>query len=169
MTTSRALPTKRGYNSSRRVERAAADAAGHLVRRPGAVRRIPGTQPPPLRRSPPWQGFPLTPCTPLSAANRLCCASWWRPRFRVPTSPSPGSNANTSPECRQCHSAREKLAIYAKAITGIQQRLAPVFLALRDAAVTGPDCAALWTADLAASGRQHAPAGRRSPQHRRTP
>ncbi|MEO8828043.1 helix-turn-helix domain-containing protein [Lapillicoccus sp.] len=40
--------------------------------------------------------------------------------------------------------ARDKLAIYARAITAIQQRMAPVFLALRDAAVTDPDCAALW-------------------------
>lgn len=40
--------------------------------------------------------------------------------------------------------ARDKLIIYANAITGIQQRLAPVFVALRDAAVTDPDCAALW-------------------------
>ncbi len=40
--------------------------------------------------------------------------------------------------------ARDKLAIYARAITAIQQRMAPVFLALRDASVTDPDCAALW-------------------------
>jgi AcrR family transcriptional regulator len=40
--------------------------------------------------------------------------------------------------------AEEKLAIYAQAITAIQQRLAPIFLALRDAASTDPDCAALW-------------------------
>jgi AcrR family transcriptional regulator len=41
--------------------------------------------------------------------------------------------------------ARDKITIYAHAITGIQQRMAPVFLALRDAATTDPDCAALWT------------------------
>jgi len=40
--------------------------------------------------------------------------------------------------------APEKLAIYARAVTAIQQRLASVFLALRDAAGTDPDCAALW-------------------------
>ncbi len=40
--------------------------------------------------------------------------------------------------------ARDKITIYARAITQIQQRLAPVFLALRDAAVTDPGCAALW-------------------------
>jgi AcrR family transcriptional regulator len=46
---------------------------------------------------------------------------------------------------RAAGSAREMLTIYAHAITGIQQRLAPVFIALRDAAVTDPECAALWT------------------------
>jgi AcrR family transcriptional regulator len=40
--------------------------------------------------------------------------------------------------------AVDKITIYAHAITGIQQRMAPVFLALRDAATTDPDCAALW-------------------------
>jgi AcrR family transcriptional regulator len=40
--------------------------------------------------------------------------------------------------------ARDKIAIYAEAIAGIQTRLAPVFLALRDAAVTDPDTATLW-------------------------
>jgi len=41
-------------------------------------------------------------------------------------------------------SAVDKITIYARAITGIQQRMAPVFLALRDAATADPDCAALW-------------------------
>jgi AcrR family transcriptional regulator len=40
--------------------------------------------------------------------------------------------------------ATEKITIYAHAITAIQQRMAPVFLALRDAAATDTDCAALW-------------------------
>jgi AcrR family transcriptional regulator len=41
--------------------------------------------------------------------------------------------------------ARDKITVYARAITEIQQRMAPVFLALRDAAATDRDCAALWT------------------------
>lgn len=41
--------------------------------------------------------------------------------------------------------AHDMITIYARAITAIQRRLAPVFLALRDAAGTDPDCAALWT------------------------
>jgi hypothetical protein len=41
--------------------------------------------------------------------------------------------------------AQEKLVLYADAITSIHERLAPIFLALRDAAVQDPACAALWT------------------------
>lgn len=46
---------------------------------------------------------------------------------------------------RAAPTAREKLTIYATAVVKIQQRLAPVFIALRDAAVDDPACAALWT------------------------
>jgi AcrR family transcriptional regulator len=46
---------------------------------------------------------------------------------------------------RAAPTALEALTIYAHAITAIQQRLAPVFLALRDAAITDKDCAKLWT------------------------
>lgn len=45
---------------------------------------------------------------------------------------------------RAATGAAEKLAVYATAIAEIQQRLAPVFLALRDASVTDAECAALW-------------------------
>ena len=41
--------------------------------------------------------------------------------------------------------ARDKLTIYATAIAHIQQRLGPVFLVVRDAAGTDPECAALWS------------------------
>ncbi len=40
--------------------------------------------------------------------------------------------------------AREKITIYAQAIALIQARMAPVFLALRDAAAADPDTTALW-------------------------
>jgi AcrR family transcriptional regulator len=56
----------------------------------------------------------------------------------------PGEQRDYVDRMRAVSTAREKLIIYADAITGIQQRLAPVFIALRDAAVTDPDCAALW-------------------------
>ena len=42
--------------------------------------------------------------------------------------------------------AAGKISIYAEAITAIHQRMAPVFLALRDAAASDPDCRALWAA-----------------------
>lgn len=45
---------------------------------------------------------------------------------------------------RDAATAREKLAIYAASLVEIQQRMAPVFLALRDAAAGDPECAALW-------------------------
>ena len=45
---------------------------------------------------------------------------------------------------RAAPTAREKIGLYADAITSIHGRLAPVFLALRDAAAGDPDCAALW-------------------------
>ncbi len=40
--------------------------------------------------------------------------------------------------------ATAKITIYAQAITAIQARMAPIFLALRDAAATDSDCATLW-------------------------
>jgi AcrR family transcriptional regulator len=46
---------------------------------------------------------------------------------------------------RAAPTALDAITIYADAVTAIQERLAPVFLALRDAAVTDPDCANLWT------------------------
>lgn len=42
-------------------------------------------------------------------------------------------------------SAARKLTIYATAITAIQQRMAPIFRVLQQAATTDPDCSALWT------------------------
>lgn len=45
---------------------------------------------------------------------------------------------------RDAADAGEKIRIYAEALAGIQPRLAPVYVALRDAAGTDPDCAALW-------------------------
>jgi AcrR family transcriptional regulator len=46
---------------------------------------------------------------------------------------------------RAAPTARDALVIYASAVTSIHERLAPIFLALRDAALTDPTCAELWT------------------------
>lgn len=45
---------------------------------------------------------------------------------------------------QHAQTAQGKIAVYAEAIAAIQQRMAPVFIALRDAAPTDPECAALW-------------------------
>lgn len=39
---------------------------------------------------------------------------------------------------------REKVALYARAVSDIQQRVAPLFIALRDASSTEPEARALW-------------------------
>ena len=46
---------------------------------------------------------------------------------------------------REAPRAAAKIETYARAVVAIQARLAPVFLALRDAGATDPDSAALWT------------------------
>ena len=48
-------------------------------------------------------------------------------------------------EVQAAVTARDKLTINATAIAHIQQRLGPVFLVVRDAAGTDPECAALWS------------------------
>lgn len=45
---------------------------------------------------------------------------------------------------RTAPTAAEKIGIYATALTAIQRRLAPIFLALRTAAATDQGCADLW-------------------------
>lgn len=45
---------------------------------------------------------------------------------------------------REAVTAGDKIDIYAGAITEIQQRMAPIFLALRDASSTDEPCRALW-------------------------
>lgn len=59
--------------------------------------------------------------------------------------PVPGEQRDYVARMRAAATAAEALTIYAGAITGIQQRLASVFLALRDAAITDSSCADLWT------------------------
>lgn len=45
---------------------------------------------------------------------------------------------------RACRTAREKMSVYAHANAELLQRIAPVLLELRDAAITDPECAHLW-------------------------
>jgi len=46
---------------------------------------------------------------------------------------------------RAAFGATEKITIYADAVAAMSPRTAPIFVALRDAAQTDPDCAALFT------------------------
>jgi len=56
----------------------------------------------------------------------------------------PASDRDYVARIRSADTAGEKLTLYANAIVQIQSRLAPVYLAIRDAAATDPDSAALW-------------------------
>ncbi|TKV60182.1 TetR/AcrR family transcriptional regulator [Nakamurella flava] len=46
---------------------------------------------------------------------------------------------------RRAVRAHEKLRLYGQAISAVQQRLGPIFLALRDAGVDDPACAEVWS------------------------
>ncbi len=56
----------------------------------------------------------------------------------------PGAARDYAVRMRAAPDARAKLAIYATAVTELQGRLAPLFLALRAAASTTPELAQLW-------------------------
>ena len=58
--------------------------------------------------------------------------------------PVPGNERDYVAAMRAEPNARTKLEIYASAICGIQGRLAPLFLALRDAAHTEPEATEVW-------------------------
>lgn len=45
---------------------------------------------------------------------------------------------------RETGGARQKISVYAQTIVELHQQIAPVFLALRDAAANDPECATLW-------------------------
>ncbi|MPZ82168.1 MAG: TetR family transcriptional regulator [Actinophytocola sp.] len=59
--------------------------------------------------------------------------------------PVPALRRDYVRRARAAPTAAEKLSAYADGMVELQPRLAPIFLALRDAAVTDADCAALWT------------------------
>ncbi len=81
--------------------------------------------------------------------------------------PIPGAERDYVAAMHAEPNAATKLEIYASAICGIQGRLAPLFMALRDAAHTEPDAAEVWedisrrraanmrhvAADIATTGR----------------
>lgn len=135
---------KRGYRSPRRQEQAAATRRAVL----SAARELFVSN-----------GYSSTPVSEIAAGAGVSIDTVYATVGRKPailrelveTSISGSDHAISAEQrdyvtrIRQVDTAGEKITIYANAITAIQQRMAPVFLALRDAAATDRDCAALWT------------------------
>jgi AcrR family transcriptional regulator len=135
--------TKRAYHSPRRVEQAAATRHAVLV----AARDLFVAN-----------GYTATTVTDVAHRARVSLDTVYATVGRKPAllrelvetalsgsdQAVPGEQRDYAARMRAAATAREAITIYAHAITGIQQRLAPVFLALRDAASTDSDCAALW-------------------------
>jgi AcrR family transcriptional regulator len=137
-------PGKRRYESQQRAERAAATRRAVL----GAAREL-------FVR----QGYTATTVADIARAAGVAPDTVYATVGRKPallrelveTSISgtdqavPAEQRDYVIRVQAAHGARAKLEIYASAIAEIQQRMGPVFLALRDAAATDPDCAALWS------------------------
>src|SRR6195952_3338972 len=135
---------KRGYRSPRRQEQAAATRRAVL----SAARELFVSN-----------GYSPTAVSEIAAAAGVSIDTVYATVGRKPailrelveTSISGSDHAISAEQrdyvtrIRQVATAGEKITIYANAITAIQQRMAPVFLALRDAAATDRECAALWT------------------------
>lgn len=135
---------KRGYRSPRRQEQAAATRRAVL----SAARELFVSN-----------GYSSTPVSEIAAGAGVSIDTVYATVGRKPailrelveTSISgsdhaiPAEQRDYVTRIRQVRTAGAKITIYANAITAIQQRMAPVFLALRDAAATDRDCAALWT------------------------
>jgi AcrR family transcriptional regulator len=135
---------KRGYHSPRRAEQAAATRRDVLA----AARDLFVTN-----------GYATTTIAEIAAQARVSVDTVYASVGRKPallrelveTAISgtgravPAEQREYVIRMRASTSARQMLTLYASAITAIQQRMAPVFLALRDAATSDPDCAALWT------------------------
>ena len=136
-------PGRRGYHSPRRVEQAAETRRAILA---AARELFVGS------------GYAATTVGQIAARARVSVDTVYATVGRKPvvlrelveTAISgsdqvvPGEQRDYVARMQAAGTARDMLVIYARAITGIQERLAPVFLALRDAAGTDRECAALW-------------------------
>jgi AcrR family transcriptional regulator len=135
--------SKRGYHSPRRVEQAAATRRAVLL----AARELFVSN-----------GYSATTIADIADRARVSLDTIYATVGRKPAllrelveTAISGTDQAIPAEQRDyvtrigtASTAVDKITIYAHAITAIQQRMAPVFLALRDAATTDPDCAALW-------------------------
>ncbi len=133
----------RRYHSPRRVEQAAATRAAVL----SAARELFVNN-----------GYSATTITDIAAKARVSPDTIYATVGRKPAllrelvesaisgteHPVPAEQRDYVLRIAAADTAVEKITIYAHAITAIQQRMAPVFLALRDAATTDGECAALW-------------------------
>jgi AcrR family transcriptional regulator len=134
---------KRGYRSRRRLEQGAATRRAVLEQ---------------ARRLFVERGYASTTVAEIAAAAGVAVDTVYATVGRKPvllrelveTSISgedvavPAGQRDYVRAVRAAPSAEEKLAIYAEAVTAIQQRLAPIFLALRQAAASDASCAELW-------------------------
>ncbi|PZS18746.1 MAG: TetR/AcrR family transcriptional regulator [Pseudonocardiales bacterium] len=134
---------KRGYHSPRRVEQAAATRAAVL----SAARELFVTN-----------GYSATTIADIAARARVSLDTIYATVGRKPAllrelvetaisgtaQAVPAEQRDYVTRIGAAATAIDKITIYAQALAAIQQRMAPVFLALRDAAATDPDCAALW-------------------------
>ena len=135
---------KRGYHSPRRIEQAAATRAAVLA----AARQLFVDN-----------GYTATTIVDIATAAQVSPDTIYATVGRKPAllrelvetaisgsgQPIPAEQREYVLRIGAAVTAREKITIYAHAITAIQVRMAPVFLALRDAGTTDASCAALWS------------------------
>jgi AcrR family transcriptional regulator len=143
MTADQGRPAARGYHSPRRAEQAAATRAAVLT----AARELFVAQ-----------GYAGTTVAQIARHARVAVDTVYAAVGRKPAllravleaalsgtdTPVPARQRDYVRQVRAATSAREKITLYATALVEVQSRLAPVFLALRDAGGTDPDSAALW-------------------------
>lgn len=138
------MPVRRPYRSARRTEQAAATRRAVLA----AARELFVTN-----------GYIATTVSAIAARADVSVDTVYATVGRKPallrelveTSISgtdeavPAEQRDYVGRIRAASTAAQKLDLYAQSIAAIHQRLAPVFIALRDAAVTDSACAELWT------------------------
>jgi AcrR family transcriptional regulator len=143
MTADSRRPPARGYHSPRREEQAAATRAAVLA----AARELFVAQ-----------GYAKTTVAQIARSARVAVDTVYATVGRKPallrevleTAISgsdvavPAGQRDYVQRVRAAPTAREKISHYVTGLVQIQDRLAPVFLALRDAGATDPDSAALW-------------------------
>ncbi len=135
---------KRGYHSPRRVEQAAATRHAVLA----AARELFASN-----------GYSATTIAEIASLARVSVDTIYATVGRKPAllrelvetaisgtdQAVPADKRDYVIRIGEASTAVDKLTIYAHAITAIQERMAPVFLALRDAATSDTECAELWT------------------------